>query len=105
MRSLMAKKGLAVILVIYVALAAGFAAVTPFGQPPDETAHALYVQHLAQQRTLPVLRRERRGAYEFHQPPFYYFLAAHLWAIASTVSPAAPGSSTPSPGFSAEHPA
>ena len=47
--------------------AAGYAAVTPFGTPPDETAHALYVQHLAQERTLPVLRRSRRAAYEFHR--------------------------------------
>jgi 4-amino-4-deoxy-L-arabinose transferase-like glycosyltransferase len=85
----MPRKSLAVILVLYLALATGFAVVTPFGTPPDETAHALYVQHLAQQRRLPVLRRERRDAYEFHQPPLFYLLAAPAWAAGSLLSPAA----------------
>ncbi len=85
----MRSKGLAIILALYLALAAGYAVVTPFGQPPDETAHALYILHLAQKRRLPVLRRERREAYEFHQPPLYYLLAAPAWAAAAPASPAA----------------
>jgi hypothetical protein len=85
----MPDKRLGIILVLYLALASGYAAVTPFGTPPDESAHALYVQHLVQQRRLPVLRRKRRDAYEFHQPPLYYLLAAPAWAAAAQVSPAA----------------
>jgi hypothetical protein len=87
MRFLMASKGLVLILALYLALAAAYAAVTPFGQPPDETAHALYVQQLAREHSLPVLRRERREAYEFHQPPLYYLLAAPAWAIGSISRP------------------
>jgi 4-amino-4-deoxy-L-arabinose transferase-like glycosyltransferase len=83
------KRGLAVILALYLALAAGFAAVAPFGRAPDETAHALYVEHLVREKSLPVLRRVRREAYEFHQPPLYYLLAAPAWAIAAPASTAA----------------
>src|SRR5262245_30354437 len=83
------KRGLAVILTLYLALAAGFAAVTPFGLAPDETAHALYCKRFVRERRLPVLRRERREAYEFLQPPLYYVLAAPAWAAAAPVSPAA----------------
>ena len=36
-----------------------------------------------------MLRRERREAYEFHQPPLYYLLAAPAWAAAAPASPAA----------------
>ena len=49
----MPRKSLAVILVLYLALAAGYAVVTPFGTPPDETAHALYVQQLVQRLGIP----------------------------------------------------
>jgi 4-amino-4-deoxy-L-arabinose transferase-like glycosyltransferase len=83
------KHGLALILALYLLLAAGFAAVTPFGKAPDESAHALYVQHLVEERTLPVLRKERREAYEFHQPPLYYVLATPAWAAAASASPEA----------------
>jgi 4-amino-4-deoxy-L-arabinose transferase-like glycosyltransferase len=83
------RTGLALILALYFGLAAGYAAVTPFGQPPDETAHALYVQHLVQEQTFPMLRRSHREAYEFHQPPLYYLLASPAWAAGSRLSPAA----------------
>src|SRR6186997_1398211 len=85
----MSTRGLAVILAVYVLLAAGFAAVTPFGKAPDETAHALYIEHLVQQKSLPVLRQARREAYEFHQPPLYYVLAAPAWAVGAMGSPQA----------------
>ncbi len=76
----MTRWGLTLILVLYLGLAAGFARVTPFGKAPDETAHALYVQSLVRNRSLPVLKREHREAYEYHQPPLYYVLAAPAWA-------------------------
>jgi 4-amino-4-deoxy-L-arabinose transferase-like glycosyltransferase len=79
----MARYGLAVILTLYLGLAAAFAAVMPFGKAPDETAHALYVQHLAEKHSLPVLTKRLRVAYEYHQPPLYYLLAAPAWAAAA----------------------
>jgi 4-amino-4-deoxy-L-arabinose transferase-like glycosyltransferase len=85
----MSRHGLTLLLALYLLLAAGFAAVTPFGQAPDESAHALYIQHLVGERALPVLRKERREAYEFHQPPLYYALAAPAWTVGASASPAA----------------
>jgi 4-amino-4-deoxy-L-arabinose transferase-like glycosyltransferase len=76
------RPALAVILVAYLALALAYNAATPFGAPPDERPHAFYVQHLVEQRALPVLRREARDQYEAHQPPLYYLLAAPVWAAA-----------------------
>src|SRR5437667_339291 len=63
------------ILALFLLLALGYNRATPFGAPPDERPHALYVEHLVSHGTLPVLRREQRDAYEAHQPPLYYLLA------------------------------
>src|SRR5258708_2550539 len=95
----MARKALLLILALYLGLAAAYAAVTPFGRAPDETAHALYVQHLVREHTLPVLRRTPRDAYEYHQPPLYYLLAAPFWAAASPgeLSLGQPSSAAPVP--------
>jgi 4-amino-4-deoxy-L-arabinose transferase-like glycosyltransferase len=42
--------------------------------PPDEIAHALYIQDLLRDRRLPLLT-SGAGNYEAHQPPLYYVLA------------------------------
>jgi 4-amino-4-deoxy-L-arabinose transferase-like glycosyltransferase len=69
------------LLALYLALAVGYNLATPFGAPPDERPHSLYVDYLATQRSLPVLRREQRDAYEAHQPPLYYLLCLPVrWA-------------------------
>src|SRR5262249_58975395 len=69
------------LLALYLALAAGYNLATPFGAPPDERPHSLYVDYLATQHSLPVLRREQRDAYEAHQPPLYYLLCLPVrWA-------------------------
>jgi 4-amino-4-deoxy-L-arabinose transferase-like glycosyltransferase len=68
-----------VILVLYVALAVGYNLATPFGAPPDERPHSVYVEHLATRGSLPVLLRGAREAYEAHQPPLYYFICLPVW--------------------------
>ena len=91
---------LALVITVYVALAALFALTTPPWQNPDEPAHYNYVAYVASERRLPVLQmgdydegylqrlkdeRFRPGLsvagvrYEFHQPPLYYLLAAPVY--------------------------
>lgn len=90
---------LAGVLLAYVALALGYALLTPPWNNPDEPAHFNYAAQVATTATLPILqpgdwdaaRLERlkasqfRGGepldgirYEGHQPPLYYLLAAPL---------------------------
>jgi 4-amino-4-deoxy-L-arabinose transferase-like glycosyltransferase len=90
---------LGLILLAYVALAAGYAVLTPRWNNPDEPAHFNYVREVAETGRLPVIRAgdwdadllERLKAtrfprdasidairYEGHQPPLYYLLAAPL---------------------------
>jgi len=69
------RAALIVIVLIYLALGAWYAAAIPFGQAPDESAHLVYVQYLAKEHRLPVFRPVGAGGYEFHQPPLYYALS------------------------------
>jgi 4-amino-4-deoxy-L-arabinose transferase-like glycosyltransferase len=69
------------LLALYLLLAVGYNLATPFGAPPDERPHSFYVEHLATKRSLPVLRREQRDAYEAHQPPLYYLLCLPAWWV------------------------
>ncbi len=92
---------LLVILLFNLALGAGYAALTPAWETPDEPAHYNYIRYVAGQGALPVLQvgdynadeLERLKAakfpasmpvdgvrYEFHQPPLYYVLMAPLYA-------------------------
>jgi 4-amino-4-deoxy-L-arabinose transferase-like glycosyltransferase len=80
-----------VILALYLALAVGYNLATPFGAPPDERPHAVYVEHLATRGSLPVLRREQREAYEAHQPPLYYFLCVPAWWASRALPAGDPG--------------
>lgn len=70
----------------YVLLAGWYAHFIPFGQAPDESAHLLYVAHLAEHRTLPVFRPGGEGSYEFHHPPLYYVLALPAYLAGSGAS-------------------
>jgi 4-amino-4-deoxy-L-arabinose transferase-like glycosyltransferase len=93
---------LALILGIYLALGALFAANTPPWQAPDEPAHYNYVRYLVEQGRFPVLHmgdyphayleeiKNRHFPpdlsidpirYEFHQPPLYYALAAPIYSL------------------------
>jgi len=75
---------LAALALLYVVFAVGHLAVTPvlssgsFINAPDEPAHLAYVRLVAEERRLPT-RADSKTTYEWHQPPFYYVLAAPLW--------------------------
>ena len=91
------------ILVVYLALAAAYARLTPAWNNPDEPAHYIYVAHIAETGTLPVLAHgdwdpDRLEPlikshfppgsaidflrYESWQPPLYYLLAAPVYGLA-----------------------
>jgi len=93
---------LALILLLYLALASAYAVYTPAWQVPDEPAHYNYVQHIAETGRLPELRpgdypaeyleeiKTARFApeysidpirYESHQPPLYYLLATPVFLL------------------------
>ncbi|HET7090207.1 MAG TPA: DUF2142 domain-containing protein [Anaerolineae bacterium] len=98
----LAKGLLGIILLVYFAIAAQYAARTPDWQAPDEPAHYNYIRYVVEHSALPVLRfgdydqayLERFTSpastpdmsidplrYEFHQPPLYYLLAAPVYAL------------------------
>jgi 4-amino-4-deoxy-L-arabinose transferase-like glycosyltransferase len=59
-------------------LAGGFS-LGPLFERPDEFAHYLYVEYIAQHGALPDPAGRVRS--EFHQPPLYYLLSAPLVAL------------------------
>ncbi len=92
----MQRTALAVVLAVYLVLAAQYAALTPDWQAPDEPAHYNVIRQIAQTGALPVLAPgdydqaflERvvsagfppdvqldRVQYQDYQPPLYYLLA------------------------------
>ena len=89
-----------VILLVYLVVAAFYAAFTPTWQTPDEPAHYNYVRALAEGRVFPVIEpgdydqellseltsrdfppelSVESLAYEDHQPPLYYLLATPVY--------------------------
>jgi 4-amino-4-deoxy-L-arabinose transferase-like glycosyltransferase len=93
---------LAAIVIVYVAIGALYAALTPAWQVPDEPAHYNYVESLAEGEGFPVLEpsdydQELLGEltsrgfppelstepleYEDHQPPLYYLLATPVFLL------------------------
>jgi len=75
------------IVAIYLALGAWYALAVPFGQAPDESAHLLYVAHLADEHRLPVFMPVGEGGYEYHQPPLYYALSLPAYLAAGRRAP------------------
>jgi 4-amino-4-deoxy-L-arabinose transferase-like glycosyltransferase len=94
---------LALILLVYLALATLYAVNVPAWQAPDEPAHYNYIHELAATGQFPVLRmgdydeayirlltRQRFPPelsieplrYEAHQPPLYYLLGAGVFRLA-----------------------
>ena len=63
-----------VVLILFLVCATLWSITIPPFETPDETAHARYVNFLAEQGRLPVAGSEARG--EAHQPPLYYALLA-----------------------------
>jgi len=78
------------LLACYLAAAGGFAVAVPYGEVPDETAHANYVDYIVRFHALPPIGRPFYTN-EAVQPPLYYSLAAGLVmgarAIAGTPRP------------------
>jgi hypothetical protein len=73
----------AALLAVYLALAIGYNFATPVGVSPDELGHAEYIRYVAVHHRPPVFGAPGL-AYEAHQPPLYYFLAAPVWATAGS---------------------
>jgi 4-amino-4-deoxy-L-arabinose transferase-like glycosyltransferase len=109
--SLMPMRALAFggMLLLYLAFAAAYARYTPAWNNPDEPAHYVYIAHIAETGTLPVLepgdwtpdRLEPliRGhfpqgeataidflRYEAWQPPLYYLVSAPVYRLAPEAS-------------------
>lgn len=85
------------LLALSLLLGIGYGLATPIGAAPDEAAHVRYVQILAEEHRLPVLRLEHRRAvtesgdieFEAHQPPLYYVLAVPFYALGKVAGGAA----------------
>jgi hypothetical protein len=69
---------LAVVLVLFVGLGVIYSRVVPVFEKPDEYMHYFYVQHLLDERSLPIVGQggEQLWGQEGTQPPLYYALAA-----------------------------
>jgi len=63
-----------ILLLAFVLLAGTYSVITPAFESPDEVGHFLYIVHLVETRSLPVMRVGE--LLEAHQPPLYYLFAA-----------------------------
>ncbi len=80
-----ARRAMRGVVVFYVFVAGLYALWTPLGKGPDESAHMLYVEHLAETHRLPLLDFDPTNPdtnYEFHQPPLYYLLCLPAYLVA-----------------------
>ncbi len=68
------RTSVAVVLILYLALATAYVFRLPIDAAPDESAHRVYVGWLAENRRLPVFDPADAQHYELHQPPLYYAL-------------------------------
>jgi 4-amino-4-deoxy-L-arabinose transferase-like glycosyltransferase len=69
----------------YILVGYLYAVGMPAGKGPDETAHARYVEYLAQERKLPVFNpADPDPDYEFHQPPLYYLICMPTYLLAGS---------------------
>ena len=69
---------LALLSLVFVALAGWYSVQIPPGEGVDESAHFRYVKYVKEQRALPVQPMEPRGVKVGmgHHPPLYYVLGA-----------------------------
>jgi hypothetical protein len=78
-------RSLLAILLAFLILATFYNLSLPVYEAPDEYAHFIYVNWLAEGRGLPNLERDRRNAgHEIGQPPLYYALLAPFVAVIET---------------------
>lgn len=69
----------AILLVVFLALAIGYTVTIPPGEGVDEAAHFDYVRYVKEHKALPVQPMTREGGVEVwmgHHPPLYYVLGA-----------------------------
>lgn len=88
-------KSLLLIFGVYLALAFTYNWASPAGEAPDEPAHFLYAQHMADTGAPPPQAEPQRASfwlngyvtsnYEWHQPPFYYALNSLLLRLGRAV--------------------
>jgi len=73
-------RGIALVVIVYLGLAAWYSLVIPPFESPDELHHMGYVVHLVREGALPIQRPGETSlfAQEGSQPPLYYLIAATL---------------------------
>lgn len=88
-------KSLLLIFGVYLALALTYNWASPAGEAPDEPAHFLYAQHMAETGAPPPQAEPQRASfwlngyvtsnYEWHQPPLYYALNSLILRLGRSV--------------------
>ena len=82
----LSSKILIAILCLHFVLAGVYWHLTPYGSPPDEGPHGLYVQKLVTGHHLPVFDPADRNNYEAHQPPLYYVLGTPFYLLGGQIA-------------------
>ncbi len=74
------QRWLALIIGLYLLLGTAYSLVVPLGEAPDEIDHILYVRHLVETRSFPIMQpaAEDNVTIEANQPPLYYLVEAAL---------------------------
>ncbi len=77
-QSAICQSAICFVLAVFLALGVVYSVAVPLFEKPDELYHYFFVQHLLEQRALPVQdgAGETLWAQEASQPPLYYVLAA-----------------------------
>ncbi|MBK6429236.1 DUF2142 domain-containing protein [Candidatus Amarolinea dominans] len=80
------RRGLAVILLLFVLVAGNYSVTTPAFEAPDEIWHMAFVQHVASGQGLPVSAPQTTALWRQQgvQSPLYYLAAAGLTAWVAT---------------------
>ncbi|HFQ93929.1 MAG TPA: phospholipid carrier-dependent glycosyltransferase [Anaerolineae bacterium] len=74
------RRRLILIIGLYLLLGAAYSLVVPLGEAPDEIDHILYVRHLVETRSFPIMQPVAADnvTMEANQPPLYYLVEAAL---------------------------
>ena len=77
-----ARRGLVLILLVYLIAGTVYSLLAPLGEAPDEMDHFRYLRYIVEQRRLPRTAEDRLAiSRKSHEPPLYYILlgAATSW--------------------------
>ncbi len=74
------RRWLALIIGLYLLLGTAYLLIVPLGEAPDEIDHILYVRHLVETRSFPIMQPVAADnvTMEANQPPLYYLVEAAL---------------------------